>query len=241
MLTVESLARGLRPRARRGRRARRRPRSAGSTSPSSRTRRPWLSGGELLLTTGIQPRAPRPSSAASSGCSPSASSPGSGSAPASTTSKIPKALLDEAATRDLPLFEVPYEMPFIAITERAFGAAGQRAVRGARARHRGARAARAAGARGPRPRGDPRARRERRSAAPPSSSTPPGASSPAARTVPTRPRRGGDRGARARSRRPADGAPASPFAPSQGDLRRAGARDPGLRPRAAARRSPGWW
>ena len=34
--------------------------------------------------------------------------------------RLPKALVDEAEKRDLPLFEVPYEMPFIAITERAF-------------------------------------------------------------------------------------------------------------------------
>ena len=33
---------------------------------------------------------------------------------------MPKALVDEAAKRGMPLFEVPYEMPFIAITERAF-------------------------------------------------------------------------------------------------------------------------
>ena len=33
---------------------------------------------------------------------------------------MPKALVDQAAKRGIPLFEVPYEMPFIAITERAF-------------------------------------------------------------------------------------------------------------------------
>ena len=33
---------------------------------------------------------------------------------------MPKALVDEADKRGMPLFEVPYEMPFIAITERAF-------------------------------------------------------------------------------------------------------------------------
>ena len=32
---------------------------------------------------------------------------------------MPKAILDAAAEHELPLFEVPYEMPFIAITERA--------------------------------------------------------------------------------------------------------------------------
>ena len=34
--------------------------------------------------------------------------------------KLPKALVDEADKRDFPLFEVPYSMPFIAITEKAF-------------------------------------------------------------------------------------------------------------------------
>ena len=33
---------------------------------------------------------------------------------------LPKALVDEAEKRDFPLFEVPYSMPFIAITEKAF-------------------------------------------------------------------------------------------------------------------------
>ena len=32
---------------------------------------------------------------------------------------MPKAILDAADEHELPLFEVPYEMPFIAITERA--------------------------------------------------------------------------------------------------------------------------
>ena len=34
--------------------------------------------------------------------------------------RLPKALVDEAEERGIPVFEVPYEMPFIAITERAF-------------------------------------------------------------------------------------------------------------------------
>src|SRR3954464_12447116 len=33
---------------------------------------------------------------------------------------LPKALVDEAGKRDFPLFEVPYSVPFIAITEKAF-------------------------------------------------------------------------------------------------------------------------
>ena len=34
--------------------------------------------------------------------------------------RLPSALVDEARKRDFPLFEVPYELPFIAITERVF-------------------------------------------------------------------------------------------------------------------------
>ena len=33
---------------------------------------------------------------------------------------MPKALVEAARERDFPLFEVPYELPFIAITEKAF-------------------------------------------------------------------------------------------------------------------------
>src|SRR5215218_4014439 len=34
--------------------------------------------------------------------------------------KLPKALVDECEKREFPLFEVPYSVPFIAITEKAF-------------------------------------------------------------------------------------------------------------------------
>ena len=33
---------------------------------------------------------------------------------------VPKAMLEAADDRAFPLFEVPYEVPFIAITEKAF-------------------------------------------------------------------------------------------------------------------------
>ena len=82
---------------------------------------PWLSGGELMLTTGIQLRdAPR---AARVRAPAGRARPGRAwaSAPASTIRRLPEALVDEARRRDFPLFEVPYEMPFIAITEKAFG------------------------------------------------------------------------------------------------------------------------
>src|SRR5437773_5818368 len=34
--------------------------------------------------------------------------------------RVPEALVEAASDRDFPLFEVPYELPFIAITEQAF-------------------------------------------------------------------------------------------------------------------------
>ena len=34
--------------------------------------------------------------------------------------QVPPALLQAAAERDFPVFEVPYEVPFIAVTEAAF-------------------------------------------------------------------------------------------------------------------------
>src|SRR4051794_41334376 len=37
-----------------------------------------------------------------------------------THKSLPKALVDEAEKRGFPLFEVPYSVPFIAITEKAF-------------------------------------------------------------------------------------------------------------------------
>jgi len=80
---------------------------------------PWLSGGELLLTTGMQLSTPHRQRAlvrrlAEHGLA------GLGFGTGFEHSSVPKALLDEAAKQDFPVFEVPYELPFIAITERAF-------------------------------------------------------------------------------------------------------------------------
>ena len=79
---------------------------------------PWLSGGELLLTTGIaldsaesQRRYIRllaDSELAGLGLGTGFDHP-----------ELPAALFDEAESRGFPLFEVPYEKPFIAITEAA--------------------------------------------------------------------------------------------------------------------------
>jgi len=80
---------------------------------------PWLSGGELLLTTGIALSSPKLqreyiATLADHGLA------GLGLGTGFTHEKVPKALLEAARERDFPLFEVPYELPFIALTEHAF-------------------------------------------------------------------------------------------------------------------------
>jgi PucR family transcriptional regulator, purine catabolism regulatory protein len=80
---------------------------------------PWLSGGELLLTTGIALSTPARqrryvAQLVEHGVA------GLGLGTGFAHKRVPKGLRDAAAEQDLPLFEVPYEMPFIAITERAF-------------------------------------------------------------------------------------------------------------------------
>jgi purine catabolism regulator len=80
---------------------------------------PWLSGGELLLTTGLALTSPKLqreyiATLADHGLA------GLGLGTGFTHEKVPKALLDAARERDFPLFEVPYELPFIAVTEHAF-------------------------------------------------------------------------------------------------------------------------
>ncbi len=80
---------------------------------------PWLSGGELLLTTGIQltdedeqrqyvERLVRHSIG------------GLGFGTGLAHEHVPQLIVEEAQRLDFPLFEVPFEMPFIAITEQAF-------------------------------------------------------------------------------------------------------------------------
>jgi DNA-binding PucR family transcriptional regulator len=80
---------------------------------------PWLSGGELLLTTGLQldrPETQRAYVARLAGHGLSGLGLGTGFA----HSAIPEAMLEAADEHDFPLFEVPYEVPFIAVTEKAF-------------------------------------------------------------------------------------------------------------------------
>jgi purine catabolism regulator len=79
----------------------------------------FLAGGELLLTTGLTLDSPRKQREfvrrlADHGLA------GLGYGTGFASQKVPKAIVDAATERDFPLFEVPYETPFIAITERAF-------------------------------------------------------------------------------------------------------------------------
>jgi purine catabolism regulator len=80
---------------------------------------PWLSGGELMLTTGI----PLDSAAKQRSyirLLAEHNLAGLGFGTGFNHKSLPKALVEEAEKRDFPLFEVPYSTPFIAITEKAF-------------------------------------------------------------------------------------------------------------------------
>jgi PucR family transcriptional regulator, purine catabolism regulatory protein len=80
---------------------------------------PWLSGGELLLTTGFQLQ---------SGASQREfvrrladhQLAGLGFGSGFDHPRVPPPLVEEADALAFPVFEVPYELPFIAITEKAF-------------------------------------------------------------------------------------------------------------------------
>ncbi|HWI21924.1 MAG TPA: PucR family transcriptional regulator ligand-binding domain-containing protein [Baekduia sp.] len=79
---------------------------------------PWLSGGELLLTTGMQltsDRAQRDYVRLLVGHGVAGLGFGTGLG----HDEVPAGVLDEARSAGLPVFEVPYEMPFIAVTEKA--------------------------------------------------------------------------------------------------------------------------
>jgi DNA-binding PucR family transcriptional regulator len=80
---------------------------------------PWLSGGELLLTTGLRlDSAERQREYVR--LLASAELAGLGFGTGLDHAMLPKPLLTEAEELGFPVFEVPYEMPFIAITEAAF-------------------------------------------------------------------------------------------------------------------------
>ena len=80
---------------------------------------PWLSGGELLLTTGIQldsEARQRDFVRLLAG----RHLAGLGFGTGFDFDELPGPLLDEASALEFPVFEVPYELPFIALTEKAF-------------------------------------------------------------------------------------------------------------------------
>src|ERR1700745_2817536 len=80
---------------------------------------PWLSGGELMLTTGI-PLDTAAKQRAFVRILADRNLAGLGLGTGFSHKSLPKALVDEAEKRGFPLFEVPYSVPFIAITEKAF-------------------------------------------------------------------------------------------------------------------------
>jgi purine catabolism regulator len=80
---------------------------------------PWLSGGELLLTTGLQlqdAKGEREYLERLAGHQLAGLGFGTGF----NHETVPPVLLEAAEERGFPLFEVPYEVPFIALTEKAF-------------------------------------------------------------------------------------------------------------------------
>jgi purine catabolism regulator len=80
---------------------------------------PWLRGGELLLTTGLQLLGPKPQREFVERLA-AHEIAGLGFGTGFAHKKVPAAILNAARKRDFPLFEVPYELPFIAVTERVF-------------------------------------------------------------------------------------------------------------------------
>lgn len=81
---------------------------------------PWLKGGEVILTTGMGVGATPAKQRAYIKRLAEVGVAGLGFGLGFTHEKTPKALVTAAKTADLPLFEVPYPVPFIAITEAIF-------------------------------------------------------------------------------------------------------------------------
>jgi purine catabolism regulator len=80
---------------------------------------PWLSGGELLLTTGIQLDTEERQREFVRLLSRSHLA-GLGFGTGFDFEELPGPLVEEADALGFPVFEVPYELPFIALTEKAF-------------------------------------------------------------------------------------------------------------------------
>jgi purine catabolism regulator len=80
---------------------------------------PWLRGGELLLTTGLQLSGAKPQREFVERLH-EREIAGLGFGTGFVHKKVPAAVLNTARKLGFPLFEVPYELPFIAVTERVF-------------------------------------------------------------------------------------------------------------------------
>ena len=80
---------------------------------------PWLRGGELLLTTGLQLSGAKPQREFVERLA-EREIAGLGFGTGFVHKKVPAAVLNTARKLGFPLFEVPYELPFIAVTERVF-------------------------------------------------------------------------------------------------------------------------
>ena len=80
---------------------------------------PWLSGGELLLTTGMQLDTEEQQREFAARLADHHLA-GLGFGTGFKHAAIPAPLLEVAEEREFPVFEVPYEVPFIAVTEAAF-------------------------------------------------------------------------------------------------------------------------
>jgi PucR family transcriptional regulator, purine catabolism regulatory protein len=80
---------------------------------------PWMSGGELLLTTGLQLDTPERQCAFVDRLADHQLA-GLGFGTGFSHAAVPDAIVEAAQERDLPLVEVPYDVPFIAVTEAAF-------------------------------------------------------------------------------------------------------------------------
>jgi purine catabolism regulator len=80
---------------------------------------PWMAGGELLLTTGLQLDTAKHQRAFVDRLADHQLA-GLGFGTGFKHRTIPDAVVKAANERDLPLVEVPYEVPFIAVTEAAF-------------------------------------------------------------------------------------------------------------------------
>src|SRR4051812_32063718 len=79
----------------------------------------WLSGGELLLTTGLRLDGAKKQREFIRLLS-AHHLAGLGLGVGFDHQQLPKAMADEGQKLGFPIFEVPYELPFIAITEKAF-------------------------------------------------------------------------------------------------------------------------